>query len=458
MTGVVIVVLAGVLARCWQIGFNFDADEVFSVRLALLPAGDMVAGALRDTPHPPLHIALLHLWSKLFGASEIAARSLSVALSTAFLTVTWPLLKRYFEPAFALGVLALLSLSPLFVLYGQQARPYALVAFLSSLNLLLFLRFLDAQGNRRAGPLWAASGAGLLYAHYMGVLFIGITALYGMIVAPHKRRALLGYGLLACAAIAPWAWIAMGDALALRRDPLPQLGWITAPAPSDLMWFYVDVFGESAALSAHWLVLVPLAALASVHLIRAIRTRRIPREHLLLLALAFGMPLAVYLVSVFGEKPVFASRQLLGAATAYVLVIGLCCASLPRLPGVLGLWALAVWSAWCIPQVLPKQVKPPWREVQQYVDARYPARTTVVDEWWVGFPFTYYRPAGPVTPLEDYEMLSANEALYLCRTSRCDAILRSAAFAPRAVFVKRWTWTKGGELRLYEIAAAPSRN
>ncbi len=42
------------------------------------PFSEMIAGAMRDTPHPPLHIVLLHFWSYLFGGSEVAARSLSV--------------------------------------------------------------------------------------------------------------------------------------------------------------------------------------------------------------------------------------------------------------------------------------------------------------------------------------------------------------------------------------------
>ena len=55
--------------RCWQIDYNFDADEVFSIELATRPFTGMISGALLDTPHPPLHIVLLYAWTKPFGAS-----------------------------------------------------------------------------------------------------------------------------------------------------------------------------------------------------------------------------------------------------------------------------------------------------------------------------------------------------------------------------------------------------
>jgi hypothetical protein len=80
MHAVFVAVLAtGTVLRCWQIDYSFDADEVFSIQLASRPFVEMLAGAMLDTPHPPLHIVLLHFWSSLFGGSEVAARSLSWA-------------------------------------------------------------------------------------------------------------------------------------------------------------------------------------------------------------------------------------------------------------------------------------------------------------------------------------------------------------------------------------------
>jgi hypothetical protein len=62
LASVALVVIAGVIARCWQINWNFDPDEVFSIRLATAPFSDMILGAMRDAagwrtgpPWPPSH-------------------------------------------------------------------------------------------------------------------------------------------------------------------------------------------------------------------------------------------------------------------------------------------------------------------------------------------------------------------------------------------------------------------
>ncbi len=301
LASVALVVVAGVLVRCWQIHWNFDMDEVFSIRLATAPFSEMIAGAMRDTPHPPLHIMLLYFWSNLFGGSEVAARALSVACSLVFLLVSWQLMRRWLAHWPALGGLALLAFSPLLVLYGQQARPYALIAMLASINLLAFLRFLDAPEPRRGGLTWAITSALLLYAQYMGVLFIGVCALYGLIVSPRKRLPILGFGALACAAIAAWALPAMWGALTGMKDPVPQVNWIEPPTLQLFVSFFVSIFGESALLRGRWLVL-GLAALAVVYLVSVLRARRVNPEHLLLIALGIAIPTGVFLLSALGTN------------------------------------------------------------------------------------------------------------------------------------------------------------
>jgi 4-amino-4-deoxy-L-arabinose transferase-like glycosyltransferase len=452
LASVAVVVIAGLLARCWQIDWNFDPDEVFSIRLATASFSDMILGAMRDTPHPPLHIFLLYLWSKLFGASEVAARALSVACSTGFLLISWQLLRRWLAHWPALLTLALLAFSPILVLYGQQARPYSLIALLASLNLLAFLRFLDAPEPHRGGLAWAATSALLLYAQYMGVLFIGICALYGLIVSPRKRLPIVAFGALAAAAIVPWALTAMWGALTGMKDPVPQIGWIQAPSAQQFVWFYVSIFGESSLLRGRW-VLLGLAALALVYLVNVLRTRRIVAEHALLIALGIVIPAAVFLLSVLGDKPVFASRQLLGSAAAFVIVVGLSAATLPRAVCLAVLGGLVAWTIATMPDAFPQRNKAPWFEISDYVESRYGARPFLVDEWWVGFPYSYYRKSGPIVDLDKQpEAIPTGAALYMCRPQHCRETLEQFSLAGRAHQVKVWTWDEKKTLELYELA------
>jgi len=57
-----VIILAGVAARLYQIDYNFDGDEVFSVRLASRSLAEVVQGSIVDRTQPPLHNVLLHFW------------------------------------------------------------------------------------------------------------------------------------------------------------------------------------------------------------------------------------------------------------------------------------------------------------------------------------------------------------------------------------------------------------
>lgn len=86
LIGVVLISLA-VLFN--EINYNLEGDEILSVKLASKQFSEVIADSLRDTPHPPLHNLLLHLWIKAFGASEVSTRSLSIVLSGAFLLLSY---------------------------------------------------------------------------------------------------------------------------------------------------------------------------------------------------------------------------------------------------------------------------------------------------------------------------------------------------------------------------------
>jgi len=49
----------------------------------------------------------------------------------------------------AVAIVAMLALSQLCATLGQQARPYALIAALTSLNFLSFLQILDCPDDRK---------------------------------------------------------------------------------------------------------------------------------------------------------------------------------------------------------------------------------------------------------------------------------------------------------------------
>jgi uncharacterized membrane protein len=144
-------------AHLHEVQYSLDGDEIFSVELASKPFTEVISQSLQDRPHPPFHNILLHLWIKAFGVSETSVRAMSIMFSGAFLLMSYGLLRRLVSTWLALGLVVIFALSPLFVYYGQQARPYALIAFLSAANLLAFVKVLDEPQERKLVAIWAIS-------------------------------------------------------------------------------------------------------------------------------------------------------------------------------------------------------------------------------------------------------------------------------------------------------------
>jgi len=171
--------------------------------------------AQHDPQHPPLYYVLAKVWVDLWGDSVYALRTLSVLFSgLGLLAMYWFVRELVASRRAALTAMLLMGVSPLFILYGQEAREYALwtlTLLLSSAALLRALR-LSSTAVSQARKDWLLYGCSLLVAVYTSlstlslilvqVLYVGIVtrlqwsrALYGFIVS------LSAIGLLCL----PWA-------------------------------------------------------------------------------------------------------------------------------------------------------------------------------------------------------------------------------------------------------------
>ena len=100
--------------------------------------------AQHDPQHPPLYYVLAKVWVDFLGDSVYALRTLSVLFSgLGLLAMYWFVRELAASRRAALTAMLLMGVSPLFILYGQEAREYALwtlTLLLSSAALLRALR------------------------------------------------------------------------------------------------------------------------------------------------------------------------------------------------------------------------------------------------------------------------------------------------------------------------------
>ncbi len=137
------ILLMALLLRLISINQSFWLDEAtsgyvtrdlsFSEILNKFSPGDF---------HPPLYYLLLKLWGEIFGFSEVHLRLFSVLVGTFTIFLVYLIsreleIKNKYLPTISA---LLLATSGLHIYYSQEARMYALSAFLVSLLIYLYLK------------------------------------------------------------------------------------------------------------------------------------------------------------------------------------------------------------------------------------------------------------------------------------------------------------------------------
>ncbi len=261
--------------RFFRIGHqSLWADEGNSVAMAGRSLADISARAAADI-HPPGYYWLLNLWSRIFGDSEAALRSLSAVWGILLVWLVYQVVLRLFDRRTALIAAFFAAINPFLIYYSQEARMYSQMAALAALLFYGLARYilhesivLRADGTSKSmafsglatGVILVASIAGL-YTHYTFPVMVGVaTLLYGLWVFNSRRRGFVQVRLLHWAMLLivmaffylPWFgtawdqlmnWPRSGQAAALG-DPLAQVLAVLAlgpvsPIEPDSLWLVV---------------------------------------------------------------------------------------------------------------------------------------------------------------------------------------------------------------------------
>lgn len=248
---------------------------------------------------------LTQLVTRLFGTSELAGRSAAAFLGVATIPLLWlvPLDRR--ERAAAA---ILLAVSPLHVYYSREARPYALLLFLTAALIIILLR----------GRSVAAAGAVLLamvYSSAVASTIVASAAAISFLLAVVDRERRRWYATVgACAAVA----------LALFRaiyGPTPSLdpAW---PGFPPLDWPFATSLARMFSVSALGTEIAGRAAVATFvfALIGAVILMRRHRVQGIVLIGMTVLPFASSMIALIAYDHFFAVRYVIAALIGYLLL------------------------------------------------------------------------------------------------------------------------------------------
>lgn len=388
-----LVLVLAVLLRLFRIGANsLWFDEAFSWIVARQPAWSILTRGL--TPIlPPLYHFLLHFWIWL-GESEAVVRLLSALVGVITIPVMYVLGRDLFTRPVGLAAALLTAVLPFHVYFSQEARPYALVVFLSALMLWIFAR--SWRGSDPKG--WVVLGllVGLsLYVHYFVVFFLAVIHIFVAVAGYRDRhgwRGLLLSDLIAC--------VIFGPRLPLAWTQTHQVTtnfWLPIPSPlQPVKTLDFLLFGHTSPL---WLVPVALFLVLSILILvtwAAFRVHGETRRWLLLLLALVLAPILMALLLSWIVGPIYLDRSLSIVAPAYVLFLSWGLMNPPRsspLPVLYAGLAIAVVISLGNHYLKPDPAKPPFGDVDVALKENWQEGDVVLhlhDSSYL--PFRYYAP------------------------------------------------------------------
>ena len=383
-------------------------DEGYTMMLAPQGPIQIIERTARDV-HPPLHYLALHYWMKLFGSSELAARSLSAVFSVLTILVAFFLLRRLFNTYTARIGVVLLAVAPFLVRYAQEARMYSMVAFLLVLATYLLVRA-QQDGLRWCWYAYALAMAAAFYTHYYGVFVVPVHWLYVAINTPsyHKRHQVISLGLwqpgwwlsnaLIVLLFAPWLPTAYAQFSRVQAAFwIPAVNQLTLPKTISQFLTYTDNLG---GLGQAWLIPVGLL-MATLFAVTVAFNRKQWKSYALLILLAGLAPAAVFVLSF--KRPIYIDRYFVFAAAGYYMLLAAVIASKPWrqlawLPIVATLSLVGLFGYGL--RNVDQQASHQMRAVASQVNAQYqPGDVLVAGELYVYFDFSYYNHTGTLAQL-----------------------------------------------------------
>ena len=226
-------VLIVLLALALELGFEahdpFWLDESWTGAIIAQPSWRAVGQQIYWDVNAPLYYLVIKLWSLAFGLSDAALRVPSVifaaATPMAVALTPCPGLSRVQR----IGWAAILAFWFPTLCYAQEARCYALLMLVCTLQTLAYLRLMQAPDTSRAA-VWAALAATAILTHY-DAIYLG--AAQGVLyVARWPRRALASWPA-ALAFVPAFGWMAW-HLPTIIRFARPDVAWYSPLRPAEL--------------------------------------------------------------------------------------------------------------------------------------------------------------------------------------------------------------------------------
>lgn len=379
--------------------------------------------ALNDGGNMVTYYLGIHLWTALFGTSEVALRSPSLLAAVATVPTAYWMLQRLFDSRAAFFGSMFVAVSVQFVWWGQMARAYSIATFLVTAAGLCLVIAVDS-GRKLAYLGYVAFSVLAIYTILLSalVLFAQLASLVARGRQERDGRIIVGVvgalGVL-CVPVAVAATLRGTAPIAWVPSPGPILGSVSRSVVEELTSTIAGL-GQLGLLAelllgltlSLWLIGV---ALCVSSFMRNGHSRQSWGYLLMILWLAVPSVLA-YLVS-FLVHPVLNARYVLGSLPAGSMLAGVVCSRLRSVHVATAAGIALVALRFSV--ILPTYGHPfeDWRAAVASVASRSKAQDCVAFYVAQGFDtFDYYAERLPPAMYERLPRPVLPDARYRVRT------------------------------------------
>ncbi|MBF2019681.1 MAG: glycosyltransferase family 39 protein [Hydrococcus sp. C42_A2020_068] len=318
--------------------------------------GDTLNALMQSPEHTPLYFLMARFWRQLFGSSITATRSLSVAFALlTFPCLFWLCQELFKSPWVKWMAIALFSVSPFYIAYAQEARPYSLWTVMIVLSGVALLRAIRLNTRQS----WGFYTVTLIFGFYTSLLSFLVTVGQGFYVIALEnfrytktvRNHLIALGI-ALITFVPWAivifhhWQLLQDNTTWVRDPV-EISFIAAIFVATILLTFGDLplsnSLEHLKIVKLLIVLVSIVAIALLIYFIFFKSRKNQKAKLLIYGLPISTPLILIfsIVISFNHLPIHSALE--PVATVGILI-------------ALGLLSLTVFSIFFVVVQAPKPV------------------------------------------------------------------------------------------------------
>lgn len=434
-----------------------------------------------DPLTPPLYQLLLNRWIAVFGGSDLALRSLSVAISLCAVAALFWITRGLFGLRVAVWTGLVQAFSPFDVYYAQEVRMYGLVELCATLScgLLIMLLLHVARGRAR---VWCWAGYvvatwALINSHYTGLFLAMYEGMLGLAVA-----AATGSWRLLALLVAAWCMVAVlwipWLGMFFQSAKLRTASFYVAREPS-WWWPFYALFIK---IPVNWInflcgkkvepAAIPSYVTAVISLTCGVRRivflRRPALAAGIMVALWALVPAVVlWVIDVIeNHKVVEISRYVMATAPAVYIIAGLGFASLPMRKHALWVVPAIYFICTGTNNILHSTALPqrePWRDAAKGLQTRIlPQELVLVAQWYNILCLDRYldKPLRQVgvdtnmTPQQVDQLVKGQETFWLITAQEGEGFKN--LIPPRFHEAAHTAYPHGLHVRLYRTELVPS--